>query len=377
MESKLRPHRTRESKAKVKVRPKTKKNENSELFIDLTGLISYPNETVNPNPNPVLNGTDIKSPYINKRYIVSKKNKKKSYNTNQNPQNPTMIPPGLGKKLTFNEETFMKNKNNKQENGEPIIISTKLQSKPLTEEKKNIYPLVKKENNKSNKLVITAQEIFDYSFQHPIENFENKAVPDRKSIIKPVCEYVGPGGKSTTVNGLQFEKKTSAYDFLKQKGFKEFTDLYKIKSKYANFKFLLKEYPDKKIYYFNKFNFNIFSQKYLNVTCFRIPDEIYYIEYSNKKPTLKILEKKYQNVPGSVDQKLGLGNFFKFEYNEMYNKKINIEYAFCVNNGLKNMIISNKNKYKILNQYLQINDNKIFFGDDLDYWLKLLEWIES
>ena len=44
-----------------------------------------------------------------------------------------------------------------------------------------------------------------------------------------------------------------------------------------------------------------------NISMFRCPDEAYIIEYKNGKIQVKILEKKEQNVEGSVETKLWAG----------------------------------------------------------------------
>lgn len=54
-----------------------------------------------------------------------------------------------------------------------------------------------------------------------------------------------------------------------------------------------------------------------------------------------------------------------------------IEYSLCVNNFLKNKLISNDNKYLILNIILKENNINIFFGDDNNYIQKINDWINN
>lgn len=94
-----------------------------------------------------------------------------------------------------------------------------------------------------------------------------------------------------------------------------------------------------------KFNYDI--------NLFRNPDEAYIIELNNDKTIIKILEKKEQNVEGSIEIKLLSGQSMKREYELLLGNYFIIDYSFCVNNFLKNKIISDNQKYKILNQILK------------------------
>lgn len=250
--------------------------------------------------------------------------------------------------------------------------------------------------------VISAEEIFDHAAKESLDKMhvseELAEVKDKIESLYPApsenvaardtanhghVQYSGPGGRATTKHGLQFEKNTSAAKFLQENGYKKYERLYRLESsdkkpRYTKCTYLKKHYPGKTIYYFDKLNFNIYSKKKFKVTCYRIPDEIYYIKYFfERKPTLKVLEKKFQSVTGSVDQKLGLGNFFKFEYNEIYSNKFDIEYAFCVSDFLKRNVTSNKKKFNILKKYMNINNNALMFGEDDNYLDTLLTWIEK
>jgi len=48
-----------------------------------------------------------------------------------------------------------------------------------------------------------------------------------------------------------------------------------------------------------------------NIELFRCPDEAYIIEYTSGRKVIKILEKKEQNVEGSVETKLWSGPSLK------------------------------------------------------------------
>ena len=75
-------------------------------------------------------------------------------------------------------------------------------------------------------------------------------------------------------------------------------------------------------------------KKYMNFTynidVFRCPDEAYIIEYTSGRKVIKILEKKEQNVEGSVETKLWAGSSLKREYELVLGLEFEVFYGFCV-----------------------------------------------
>jgi hypothetical protein len=114
-----------------------------------------------------------------------------------------------------------------------------------------------------------------------------------------------------------------------------------------------------------------------DINLFRCPDEAYIIEYKNGKKIIKILEKKEQNVEGSVETKLWSGPALKREYELVLNDLFEVHYSFCVNNFLKNKITSSDQKYVILNKILDEYNIPILFGEDADYFERIDKWIYS
>jgi hypothetical protein len=100
-----------------------------------------------------------------------------------------------------------------------------------------------------------------------------------------------------------------------------------------------------------------------NIELFRAPDEAYIIEYNNGKKVVKILEKKNQNVNGSVEDKLWAGPSFLKEYEKILGKFFNVHYGFCVSQFLKNKF-TNEKKYIILKEILNESRIEVLFGDD-------------
>ena len=77
-----------------------------------------------------------------------------------------------------------------------------------------------------------------------------------------------------------------------------------------------------------------------NIELFRCPDEAYIIEYYNGKKIIKILEKKEQNIEGSIETKLWSGPSLKREYELVLGNNFIIEYGFCVNDFFNKIIFN-------------------------------------
>jgi hypothetical protein len=110
---------------------------------------------------------------------------------------------------------------------------------------------------------------------------------------------------------------------------------------------------------------------------FRCPDEAYIIEYTTGKKVIKILEKKEQNVEGSVETKLWSGPSLKREYELVLGSEFEVFYGFCISAFLKNKLISNEKKYVILNTILDENNIAVLFGDDENYFEILDAWFNN
>lgn len=80
-------------------------------------------------------------------------------------------------------------------------------------------------------------------------------------------------------------------------------------------------------------------------------------------------------MEGSVENKLWAGISFKREHELVLGNGFEIIYGFCVNNFLKSRLLSDKQKYIILNVILDENNIKVLYGDDENYFDTLNVWI--
>lgn len=114
-----------------------------------------------------------------------------------------------------------------------------------------------------------------------------------------------------------------------------------------------------------------------DIELFRCPDEAYIVEYNDGHKIIKILEKKEQNVEGSVETKLWSGPSLKKEYEIILGDEFEVFYGFCVSGFLKKKMTSNDKKFSTLNRILSESQIDVLFGDDEDYFEHLDLWINN
>jgi hypothetical protein len=141
--------------------------------------------------------------------------------------------------------------------------------------------------------------------------------------------------------------------------------------------YLSKTFEDKIIIFVLQNGFKNYMKKKYNIDLFRCPDEAYIIEYNTGKKIIKILEKKEQNVEGSVETKLWSGPSLKREYELVLGEEFKVDYGFCVSDFLKKKITSNVKKYTILNTILNESNIIVLFGDDENYFEKFDNWFNN
>jgi len=185
---------------------------------------------------------------------------------------------------------------------------------------------------------------------------------------------IGAGGKKTVINGSLFEIKTSVEKKLLENNYKK-----KIMSKNKFGYYFENIYGSVKTIYLTQNGFKEYFKKYYNLDIYKQPDEAFII-ISDDMLKIKILEKKNQNVEGSVEDKLKTGLFNKKEYEKMFlpilNIKLTVSYAFCVSKFLQNKFESDSIKYKIYKEIMNEDNIKLFYSDDKNYFNNLFDWIE-
>jgi hypothetical protein len=154
------------------------------------------------------------------------------------------------------------------------------------------------------------------------------------------------GGSKTNLNGLGFEKKTNLLELINENNNYELTEFGEV----VNENRVVAKYFEKHQIYSeilkpNGLNYkNILSKKLL-------PDSALLVG-----GTIFIIEKKFQNGAGSVDEKLQTCDFKKRQYEKLFNPLgINVEYYYLLNNFF------NKECYKDVFEYIESVGCRYFF----------------
>jgi hypothetical protein len=185
----------------------------------------------------------------------------------------------------------------------------------------------------------------------------------------------GAGGAKTNYYGKKFEDKTNNEERLLNDGYIKHSFTQKPKKAYDYY--LSKTLEDKKIVFVLQNGLKMYMKNKYNLELFRCPDEAYIIEYTTGRKVIKILEKKEQNVEGSVETKLWSGSSLKREYELVLGLEFEVFYGFCVSEFLKKKLISNEKKYTILNIICNENNIAVLFGDDENYFETFDTWFNN
>jgi hypothetical protein len=196
---------------------------------------------------------------------------------------------------------------------------------------------------------------------------EAKELKAKEAKQKVINRGTGAGGANTNKTGKPFEENTDNLKRMIEHGFA------KQKS------WLSKQFEDRTVVIVKQHGLKQYAKhKYGIDDIYRCPDEAYIIEYATGKKVIKILEKKMQNVEGSVETKLYAGPLLKRDYEMMFGPEFEIQYGFCISEFLQKNITSGTKKYNNLRKMLEEENNiPILFGNDANYFETLDSWISS
>ena len=204
---------------------------------------------------------------------------------------------------------------------------------------------------------------------------EDDEITTEQQINVVVNKGTGAGGANTNYYGKKFEEKTNNQQRLLEMGYTKNSFTKKPKKAYDYY--LSKTFEDKTIVFVLQNGLKMYMKNKYNIDLFRCPDEAYIIEYISGRKVIKILEKKEQNVEGSVETKLWSGPSLKREYELVLGVEFEVFYGFCLSEFLKNKIISNEKKYTILNTIFNENNIAVLFGDDENYFETFDTWFNQ
>lgn len=185
----------------------------------------------------------------------------------------------------------------------------------------------------------------------------------------------GAGGAGTNASGKPFEERTENETRLLANGFVRKTIPHAKKSKFGYYLEKIID-EDRSIVYVTQGGWKLYCEHFLGKETFRHPDEAYIFKQGGTYK-VKILEKKAQNVEGSVDTKLCVGQYFVDEYKMCLGEEVDVEYAFCLSSFLKRHYLSEDKKWVVMRALHQKQKIRVFFGEDEDYYTQLDAWLYS
>ena len=188
---------------------------------------------------------------------------------------------------------------------------------------------------------------------------------DNVETVKIVNKGTGAGGANTNVNGLSYEDKTNLeplYTVLKTEKIDKKTELKTIK--FPNYEISLINANKSKLYKYLK-GINEKNTTLQPAAGCKEPDEAY---IDNVRKTIFIIEKKFQQTEGSVDEKIQTGPFKKFHYSQQF-PNYKIHYIYCLSDWFK------RAEYTSVLDYLLNNDIPIFWGNDENYKNNIITYL--
>ncbi len=156
------------------------------------------------------------------------------------------------------------------------------------------------------------------------------------------------GGAKTNLNGLKFEQETSLNSALLAEG-------YAVKGNTVYNGLIIKGYSVPKYELYKHFKHLRDGQWKNYISKQLLPDEAFYNVSNN---TIYIIEKKFQEKSGSVDEKIQTCGFKLLEYKRMFDPVgIDVVYIYILSDWF------NDQKYDDVKQYILDNDCYFYFNE--------------
>lgn len=171
---------------------------------------------------------------------------------------------------------------------------------------------------------------------------------------------IGAGGANTNINGLSYEELTDLKSM-----YKSCTQtLNRSEIQFEGYDNTFIKVNKSALYHYMK-QIGEMNTELIPAAGCKQPDEAYI--YKN---ILFILEKKFQQTSGSVDEKIQTGSFKKIHYGELF-PNFKIYYIYCLSDWFK------KDEYKSVLSYLKRNDIPIFWGSSLTFKEDIIQFIHN
>lgn len=185
---------------------------------------------------------------------------------------------------------------------------------------------------------------------------------DNESPIVIINKGTGAGGANTNKNGLSYEEKTNLETL-----YSECTENKKNKSKIIKFIGYENELINANKSMLHKYMENLGEKdtSLQSAAGCKEPDEAY-IDLARKY--IFVIEKKFQQTPGSVDEKIQTAAFKKYHYSNLF-PNFKIHYIYCLSDWFK------RDEYKSVLEYLSNINIPIFWGNDEEYKKNIINFM--
>lgn len=187
---------------------------------------------------------------------------------------------------------------------------------------------------------------------------------DIESPIIIINKGTGAGGANTNKNGLSYEEKTNLETL-----YSECVENKKNKSKIIKFIGYENELINANKSMLHKYMENLGEKNTTlqSAAGCKEPDEAY-IDLAKKY--VFIIEKKFQQTPGSVDEKIQTAAFKKYHYSNLF-PNFKIHYIYCLSDWFK------RDEYKSVLEYLSNINIPVFWGNDEEYKKNIINFMCS
>jgi hypothetical protein len=188
-----------------------------------------------------------------------------------------------------------------------------------------------------------------------------KCVENMQAIIN---KGTGAGGAKTNENGLPYEELTDLKDRYKSCDLNKEHNAYEVQFEGYDRKFV--KAPKSVLHkYMKQIGEN--NPELKPAPGCKEPDEAY---IDPEKRIAFIIEKKFQQTSGSVDEKIQTGHFKKFQYERLF-PNFKIYYVYCLSEWFK------KDEYKSTLIYLRENGIPIFWGSSETYKDDIIKFMHN
>jgi hypothetical protein len=191
---------------------------------------------------------------------------------------------------------------------------------------------------------------------------EISAVENKEAVV--VNKGTGAGGANTNINGLSYEELTDLKDKYKTCVLNKSDNVHEVE--FEGYERKLLKVNKSALHKYMKKKGEKNSELQPAAGC-KEPDEAY---IDPEQKTVFIIEKKFQQTSGSVDEKIQTGHFKKMHYEELF-PNFKIYYIYCLSDWFK------KDEYKSTLNYLKINGIPVFWGSSETFKEDMIEFIHS